>query len=65
MAWATWRHDFPDATTGEEEVRDLYKIPLELGLSSGQKWRGITNIVIQVADVEPNDKFEEKNFGDQ
>ncbi len=51
--------------TEEEEVRDLYKIPLELGFGGGQKWRAITHAVVQVADVEPNDKCDETNFGHQ
>ena len=65
MAGAAWKHDSADATTGEEKVCDLYKIPLELELGGGQKWGAITYAVIQVASVELNDKREENNSGDQ
>lgn len=64
MAWAAGRHDSPDATTGEAQVRDLYEIPLELGLGVDKKWRGITHAVEVVADVEPNDKRKERGKGD-
>lgn len=55
----------PTRRLGKNRFAICYKIPLELGLGGGQNWRGITHAVVQVAEVEPNDKLEERSKGDQ